>query len=748
MPRAALDPASRTMAPPRELAVPSSTILQVPGLNASGANCTCAAPDLAVLAGPNSVLEVTPSEVLAYATDTGARTLVPTRALWGNSSSTITRVAGTFDPRAERFLVAAANPAPTYPSVLLRASQGTNPLAGWNSTAILLPSAVGFARLSVAVGGGALGIAGTEVNASTGTIIACPIWVVNESDVLAGRYYPFGTPAPLGVACPADGSPNAWVATSPPGGPITFVEQNTSTELRVEQVRGVPPGPFLVQNLTFPLRPRSDPHPLSEPGTNSTLAAPAPGVASAAAEGGNLSAVGTVSLAGVDAVRLLVLNLTTASLLADTVVAPGPGLADPAVVADARDDLAVAATASNSTVDPSLVTFGRPSGEVGWTTPVAWVENGTTIVRTPCNATGVCAWGNGSALAVNPSDPSTIWFAGLYAGAVSERWSSAVGLAAYPPVSVPLLSSDAVAVDVGQQENFTAVVTGGVGGDSYNWSASPPPGCLSRNSSVMRCNATTAGSFPVEVAVHDASGRGALSPPGAFVVDPALAVPAPSPSPRSADVGQTVRWSVVPTEGRGPYQFRWTASAGTTCAPSTGPTANCTSALAGRAAVSVTVTDRNLQVRSNASTLLVLSAPTLQGLVIDPDPTVVGTPVNLSIDVRGGSGGYTIAWSDLPNGCVSVDRTNFTCVPEETGNFSVTVSANDTNGLIALANGTLSVGPAPPASPAPPAPAPPWVLPALLGGIAVVVGAAVVVLGRRRRPGAIVPVDDPEAPAR
>ncbi|HEV2317423.1 MAG TPA: kelch repeat-containing protein [Thermoplasmata archaeon] len=63
-----------------------------------------------------------------------------------------------------------------------------------------------------------------------------------------------------------------------------------------------------------------------------------------------------------------------------------------------------------------------------------------------------------------------------------------------------------------------------------------------------------------------------------------------------------------------------------------------------------------------------------------PNPATEGTSTQFSVSVSGGVPPYTYAWSGFPTGCISTDANPLTCTPQESGNFSVSVTVHDTNG--------------------------------------------------------------------
>ena len=257
-----------------------------------------------------------------------------------------------------------------------------------------------------------------------------------------------------------------------------------------------------------------------------------------------------------------------------------------------------------------------------------------------------------------------------------------------PTVSKPVPTN--ASADVGQTVNFTATASGGAGTLTYTWSYPTSAfSCTGASTIKLSCKATAAvvnGSFTLKV--EDPNSFNATSPVLAFTVyiDPTQA-PA-KPSQASADVGQTVTFTAAVTGGLGPGTFAWTAPQ-LNCTATTGATLTCTpsTAVGEPFSVSYLWTDANHVVAtgSTASTFTVYIDPT----VTSPTPSRatgsgdVGQPTTFTTTTAGGSGGYTYAWSasspDL--GCASSTTAQIVCTAVEKGNYTLTVTATDSNGV-------------------------------------------------------------------
>jgi len=64
----------------------------------------------------------------------------------------------------------------------------------------------------------------------------------------------------------------------------------------------------------------------------------------------------------------------------------------------------------------------------------------------------------------------------------------------------------------------------------------------------------------------------------------------------------------------------------------------------------------------------------------------VGQSVTFSTIATGGSAGYTYAWAGLPVGCSSSNAQKVVCTPTMPGDFTVNVTATDSNGFSILSN--------------------------------------------------------------
>ncbi|MCI4369062.1 MAG: PKD domain-containing protein, partial [Thermoplasmata archaeon] len=210
---------------------------------------------------------------------------------------------------------------------------------------------------------------------------------------------------------------------------------------------------------------------------------------------------------------------------------------------------------------------------------------------------------------------------------------------------------------------------------SWNWSASAP-GTYRFSSYATDSQGDVAGlSNVVTVAVVD---RLTVSGVNA------------TPLSTSADVGQSVDFSVVAAGGVGSRQFVWsglptgcssTDSASVTCIPS-GP---------GASNVSVSVWDSNgTKATSSSLSYRVFSDPVVT-LLASVSSLDSGEKLWLNGSALGGSGGLIYQWTELPAGCAAALGPDVSCRPLGPASVAPQLSVVDSNGVHSNASVALVV---------------------------------------------------------
>lgn len=231
--------------------------------------------------------------------------------------------------------------------------------------------------------------------------------------------------------------------------------------------------------------------------------------------------------------------------------------------------------------------------------------------------------------------------------------------------------------------NVTA--SGGTSPLSYSYSGLPI-GCTSSNLASLPCSPTYPGTYRVNVTVTDATGKTASNSAASFVVTAPAGYPVISSflaSPATLPLGATTTLTTQVSGGAPPYTFSYDGlPAG--CVSLNISSTTCTPTTTGIFTISVVVNDSKGQSTSRA-TVLTVDMSTSRALTVQLtaslNPVPVGDQTLLTVTVTGGSLPYTYTYSGLPSGCTSSNTSSLHCTPSGVGNFSVTVTVTDANGL-------------------------------------------------------------------
>lgn len=171
------------------------------------------------------------------------------------------------------------------------------------------------------------------------------------------------------------------------------------------------------------------------------------------------------------------------------------------------------------------------------------------------------------------------------ADSVTTSASAAVTVGAAPSVTVNLLPGE---LELGQSGAIVAMVQGGIGTIYFVWTELPA-GCPVPNASLVNCDPSATGIFPISVTVQDSLGLQATSSAVslAVVAPPSLTV---SPSSSSVTQGDRASWTTTTHAGAGPFTYRWTGLPGG-CSSSNSSALSCTPTAVGAFTVTVYVTD-------------------------------------------------------------------------------------------------------------------------------------------------------------
>ncbi len=394
---------------------------------------------------------------------------------------------------------------------------------------------------------------------------------------------------------------------------------------------------------------------------------------------------------------------STATTTADTVshayssASGAGGFTASVTVTDAVGSQVTGTTNVPVNPDPTVTTpaASRTSADVGQTVTFTTTESGGTaggIVYTwnglPSGCTGITT-ASVTCSAVPAATTLSISVTvtdGPYSGIGGSYTSGTLLFTVYPDPTVSIAPSVSSA-DIGQGVTISGAVAGGSGLNTYSWSGLPAGCPASPTTGSVTCTVTSAGPYSVTLTVTDSNGKSTTSAPLSFTVfaDPAL--PTPSASRGSADLGQSVTFSDVPTSaGSGGLLWTWSGLP-VGCGGSTS-SLTCNPSASGTYSVSVKITDSNgFAVTSGSLSFTVYADPTTTIV-----PTVasadIGQSVTFTSTTNGGSGGISIAWSGLPTGCPAAPATaSVACASvSASGTFLVSETVTDSNGVGATSN--------------------------------------------------------------
>jgi hypothetical protein len=261
-----------------------------------------------------------------------------------------------------------------------------------------------------------------------------------------------------------------------------------------------------------------------------------------------------------------------------------------------------------------------------------------------------------------------------------------------PAPSVASLTANPASTEVGRSFTVTAVVSGGTGALSYDYSGLPS-GCSTANRSTLACTPAAAGSFTVRLSVIDNVGGGALASAAVTVV-PGPSIGSVRVSPSAIDLTQWVTISIQASGGIAPYTVI-TSGLPSGCDALVAMSVTCQPSTTGAFPLTFTLTDHFGVTASGSATLVVNAWPAITSFAPSPTQVVNGSSVTFVAGTTGGTGGLTYVYYGLPSGCASVNRSTLTCAPTEVGNFTIEVAVADDVGGTTSAFSTLQVVPSP-----------------------------------------------------
>ncbi len=237
---------------------------------------------------------------------------------------------------------------------------------------------------------------------------------------------------------------------------------------------------------------------------------------------------------------------------------------------------------------------------------------------------------------------------------------------------------------IGSTIDILAVVSGGSGNYTYQWSG--PNGFSSTSNPIIINNATTQNSGTYSVIVTDSlygcTGNGSTE----VTVDSQIIVNV-SATPSIVCSNSNVILSAQVTGGSGSYSYSWTGPNGFVSTANPVTISNVTSANAGT--YTVNVIDSN-NCSASGSTIVTVNS----GINVSASPSQLtvcyNDTINLDAQVTGGSGIYSYSWAG-PNGFASTTNpiSISNASASNTGTYTVTVT--DSNGCTGTSTSTVIV---------------------------------------------------------
>ena len=236
-------------------------------------------------------------------------------------------------------------------------------------------------------------------------------------------------------------------------------------------------------------------------------------------------------------------------------------------------------------------------------------------------------------------------------------------------------SVSASEIDLGQSVWINSSVSGGEASYTYSYGLLPP-GCLSANTSTLRCTPTSPGSYTPTVSVKDAMGS-VNTTHLRFTVNPGLAVTLTPGAPR-VDLGLNLSLTAAASGGDGTYRFAWSGLPASCGAP-TASSIVCATSLLGTVNASVTVEDTLNGTPAVAATVITVVPHPAVSIAASTLAGVAPFSVTFTSNVSGGVAPFAYQWvfgDDL-----SADAADVSHTYESTGSFTATVWVNDSQGL-------------------------------------------------------------------
>jgi galactose oxidase-like protein len=161
-------------------------------------------------------------------------------------------------------------------------------------------------------------------------------------------------------------------------------------------------------------------------------------------------------------------------------------------------------------------------------------------------------------------------------------------------------------------------------------------------------------------------------------------------APGGIDLGQSAVVNATPIAFSSYVNYTYTALP-PGCAAGNISTFTCTPTATGTFPVNVTLNDSVGKPTAQSGTISVSADPAINSSAWTLATVTVGTSTTLRTVAAGGTGTLRYGYTNLPTGCGSVNNPNLTCIPTQSGTFSVHVTVTDGANFAIVKNVTLLV---------------------------------------------------------
>ncbi|HTW56236.1 MAG TPA: hypothetical protein VMG36_07365 [Thermoplasmata archaeon] len=324
-------------------------------------------------------------------------------------------------------------------------------------------------------------------------------------------------------------------------------------------------------------------------------------------------------------------------------------------------------------IDQPVKFTATVSGGSGTYTTYAWLISATALG---------CAVENTASIVCDPTTVGNynVSVAVTDTDDVTSARVTSPNLTVSPDPTVNKPTANLTAADVGQSVTFSVVAGGGNGTLAYRWNGLPT-GCSGSAPTIVCVPSAPVTDARVSVTVTDANDFSVTSASISFNVSVDPTISAPGANRTSADVGQSVTFSVTASGGAGSLSFVWSGLP-SGCASTTSVVTCSPSAAVLNAEITATVIDGNgFHVTSAALTFTVYADPVVTTPTASHPSVDLGESVEFSTTGSDGYGTLSFAWANLPASCAGTTA-EITCTPSATeSGASITVTVTDANGF-------------------------------------------------------------------